>query len=58
MTRRKQNDHQLSYIRLSGMGNDVFGVSVPDRVNITRREWEEIQNELEIIFSGTKRIIL
>jgi hypothetical protein len=58
MTRRKQNDQQLSYIRLSGIGNDVFGVSVPDRITITRRDWEEIQNDLEIIFSGPKRIIL
>ncbi len=58
MTKKKQNDKQLAYIRFTGMGSDVFGISVPDLITITLRDWEELFGDIELIFAGPKRIIL
>jgi len=58
MTKKKQNDTQLSYIRLTGIGSDVFGITVPDRITITLRDWEELFGDMELIYAGPKRIIL
>lgn len=58
MKQKGQNENHFTFLRLTGKGQDVFSISIPDRITLTRKNWDDLFGDLELIFAGPKRIIL